>query len=398
MPEEVRPRRVRPGVAGNRLVGFRGPRLQRELVQPEARPAQGFAGVDQLAAYRQARDAHFIPGNREWWRDGVLGVPEQAQAIQWGIDRAQADVPPAPPPPNQDLAAHYAAQAPSSEATFEDSMAQKLANPFSVGCDPEFMILRGNVPINVETTLGITHTGDVGSDHNGLVVEVHPQPARGTYTILKRIQTILLTNKNLKLALDKKWRAGAAFKIDNGNMGGRLMTLGGHVHLDLPPMGHGETVENHNLRLNALDRVTKYLEFLDILPKVESETRRAEGQRLGGNAAYGKWGDWRQAGGEDGRTKVRLEYRTPASWLYDPRAAYLVLTGAKLAALAPQIAVDTLKVRNINYANLQKFFDLFKFKDINARRAVDGILTSTVAQLQAVPDRDVKTAWESLNV
>jgi hypothetical protein len=270
----------------------------------------------------------------------------------------------------------------------EEDMAEKLVNPFQIGCDPEFVVLEPNGHIhNVAADFDRDGSGVVGFDHQGLEVEIRPNPARGSYALLKRIQAIIKTNPRLKKIEGFKWRAGAVVK--NGN---RNLTLGGHVHLDISPRDPNDRLgETFKLRLNALDRCTKYLEALDILPRDECALRRDVGDPNNAGQRYGKWSDYREKG--DG---TRFEYRTMSSWLYDPTAAYLALTMAKLAATAPQLAVETLKVRSISYENLKEFFELFRHKDTNAKRALDKLLVKNVTQLQAQPDVDFKNAWKEL--
>src|SRR6266478_2561142 len=112
-----------------------------------------------------------------------------------------------------------------------------------------------------------------------------------------------MRNEALALLSKYKWRAGALIKarmaradtLTNAR-GERVLTLGGHVHIDQPPDTESE---EHTLRLSSLDRVTQWLEELDILPQKESIARREDptARRHG----YGKFGDWRPAGGRDGQ-------------------------------------------------------------------------------------------------
>ena len=295
----------------------------------------------------------------------------------------------------------------TAEAAAKDDDVTRLANNFLVGCDPEFVVAEKADKVYNVLSAGIPHEGEVGYDHNGLVVEVRPQPAMGTYALVKRIRQIIKTNPALALIADKKWRAGACFKtkldaegvdpLDNGRrVRERTLTLGGHVHFDIqPPQNDGDP--DHVRRMKALDRGTRYLEKLDILPFSESVLRRQLGARARDiNIRYGQYGDWRRAhGGTHGG--YHIEYRTMASWLYDPRVAYVSMTLAKLIAVSPQLALDTLKATNINYKNLVAFFELFRHKDDNAKRVLETLLDGKeVTNVQADPDVDFKKNWKEI--
>jgi hypothetical protein len=282
-----------------------------------------------------------------------------------------------------------------ADAEARSDAGAKLVNNFVIGCDPEFCIIdsKGRV-VNVATSFG-DPGGEVGYDHNGLEVELRPKPAKGAYMVVKRMQDILNTNERLKKYLDYKWRSGAVVEMPDQN---RRLTLGGHVHLDIPPAGHGGAQAEHENRIAALDRYTRYMEELDLLPKQESLIRREKGDPMNRAQRYGQWGDWRVAGNDrTGAGKARTEYRVMASWLYSPKIAYLALTGAKLAATAPTVALDTLKARNICYENLKAFFEHFRHRDTNAVRALDRVLNVDLAKIQAQPDVNFRSAWERLN-
>lgn len=285
----------------------------------------------------------------------------------------------------------------------ESVMPARLVNSFLIGTDPEFVILAKDG--SVYNTAGVMgQRGVVGWDHNGNVVEIRPEPAHGTYALVKRLQKEILQNRVLAEVKGMKWRAGAALRarVRAGDAlanerGERLLTLGGHVHLDVPPASAGGDEEEYAARVGALDRVTRVLEHLDILPQGESQTRRSD--PVARRNGYGQFGDVRTAGGEQEGGRVRIEYRTMASWLFHPKTAYVCLTGAKLAAVAPSVAMETLKLRGDVWGNLQRFFGYFKGKDSNARRAVEKLMEDqSVKSLQFAPDVDFKDEWRELGV
>jgi hypothetical protein len=295
----------------------------------------------------------------------------------------------------------------SSEKAPQDDDVKKLANNFLVGCDPEFVVAEKADKVYNVISAGIPHEGEVGYDHNGLVVEVRPKPTMGTYALVKRIKQIIKENPALALVADKKWRAGACFKtkldaegldpLVNRRVRERTLTLGGHIHFDIAPPPNYDDAD-HVRRMKALDRGTRYLEKLDILPFAESVLRRQLGARAtNADVKYGQFGDWRPAqGGSHGNRHI--EYRTMASWLFDPKVAYTAMTLSKLIAVSPQLALDTLKVSNISFENLKAFFELYRHKDDNACRELENLLDGkTIKGIQADPDSDFKKNWKELS-
>lgn len=273
----------------------------------------------------------------------------------------------------------------------EDDVASGLMNGWYVGCDPEFVMLdaAGRI-VNVSETLN--HDGPAGWDHSGDVIEIRPQPAHGTYKLLQRIQDIVLNNPGLIRLRDYKWRAGAYVRARSSRLGrDRILTLGGHVHID-QPAARGE--ETHEHRIKALDRVTEWLEGLDILPGAESAQRRNDPTAI--QNRYGQFGDWRPAGG--GSARPRMEYRTMCSWLYDPRAAYLALTGVKLAAQTPQIAMECLKKGRHSWPGLANWFDQYRTKDLNARRALERLFDDKTHPPKMDPTSAFRDNWTKLGV
>jgi hypothetical protein len=270
---------------------------------------------------------------------------------------------------------------PAPEVVFDDEPHGRLVNPFLVGADPEFVIVKDGKLVNVKYNL--PHEGEVGWDHGGDCIELRPKPAKGTLTLVKRIQK-LIQGEVLKAVMDKgKWRGGALVKAAQ-----RSLTLGGHVHLDVLPPGYTRDPEGSRMQLKALDRLTLHLEKLDVLPGNESAERRALGQ-------YGQWGAYRDQVDRGG--KPHLEYRTMASWLNHPVTAFECLTGAKLATVAPQVALDTLRYRNVNVQNLVNFFEFFRHKDLNARQVLEKLIDGQdIKAIQKDPDGDIMEAWKEM--
>lgn len=280
----------------------------------------------------------------------------------------------------------------------EEAMAVKLGNDWLLGCDPEFVMLDGEGRIvNTQGVLG--KDGQVGYDHNGHVIELRPQPAKGTYMVLKRMKKLMDEDAQLQKLRQYKWRSGAIIKavcLHRDNLanakGERTLTLGGHVHLDMPPKADSPDFKG---MLEAEDRFTNHLEQLDILPKDESLKRRAEGAKAQGNQRYGQFKDYRPAG----NNHERMEYRTMCSWLFHPHVAFLCLTGAKLCAIAPLTANEYLRPRGVEESNLRRFFEAYKNRDSNARRVCEKLLDGhDLKYLQHDPGVDFKETWRALGL
>lgn len=257
-----------------------------------------------------------------------------------------------------------------------------MINTFRVGCDPEFVAFStGGHPLNLANYL--QHEGEIGYDHNGRVAEVRPQPAIGTYALLRRLQK-LLRDDRLQLLPARRFRAGAYVPLQL-----RYQPLGGHVHLDIRPRyeldeygERGHMDSDSYQRVCALDRITQELEALDILPQMECQARRHHG-------GYGRYGDVRVNG--------HLEYRSMASWLFDPRVAYLCLTSAKLAAAVPETVKDKLPRAPGSFEKFKDWMEVFKSRDANADRAVR-LLEKGHKALIVDPDTNFRERWVELGV
>lgn len=255
-------------------------------------------------------------------------------------------------------------------------MAERMLNNFLIGCDPEFAGIGPNGQ-PIQLARGIPHetNDEIGSDHNGWVAELHPTPHHGTYMLVKKLQRII-NNLPANLSAISKLRAGGY--IQGRPITRRPITLGGHIHLDIPHQG----VERIH-RIGALNLLTQCLEALDILPKRESEQRRALGD-------YGQWGDVRV-------DKGRTEYRTMASWLDKPQIAMICLTGAKLAVVDPNGTLTNLpQPSKASLGGLKNWFESYKSKDINARRVAENILESPIKTFQSTPGEEFRPGWREL--
>ena len=246
----------------------------------------------------------------------------------------------------------------------------RLVNEYKIGSDPEFIPL-GPKGGHISLQSILPHLGQVGWDHNGRIAELRPPASRHALTHVKAIAR-LLNSDAVKPIRDYKWRAGAAYKYPGS---GTHESLGGHIHFDFPYARRGE-------KLPALDRLTLQLEQTDVLPRSECETRR-EGH-------FGHWGDCRPAGRAN---NPRLEYRTPASWLFSPRTALYCLTTYKLALADPMFTLETLSDDG-SAAELRRFIEAFRNKDDDADFILERFLEhGGLRTIKGNPDADMRTAW-----
>jgi len=273
---------------------------------------------------------------------------------------------------------HFSAPAPAQSDL--DPEEGDMINDFKVGCDPEFLILtpQGGTDYAMKY---FPHYGEIGYDHGGRIAEFRPGPSKGVLPIVKKIQALVA-----KVKVPGKLRAGAMCNDE---------PLGGHVHLGFngfpvrPPAGYG-TRNGYALNAKgqevtkALDTLTKTLEHLDILPKSECVKRRLQGE------GYGCYGDVRDCNGH-------MEYRTMASWLYDPKVAFLCLTAAKLAAADPTGTYEALNGCT-SFARFRKWLEQYETKDVNAKRASEKLLDKGLPFLQVDPSVDFRERWGELGV
>lgn len=275
----------------------------------------------------------------------------------------------------------------------------KYVNSFRVGCDPEFMILNSQ---GMYVDVSAFAREPFSSDHNGRVAEIHPEPAKSAYLVVRRIKKIF-DEAPARAHAEPIWKAGGIgeFHTQTYDWDGatksrkHVQPLGGHLHFDIPVR---EPEENYDIdaqelpkknvltlqsKIQTLDRFTDWLERLDMLPTSETHARRALGD-------YGRWGDFRPS--NDGG---HLEYRTMCSWLYDPSAAMLALTGGKICVARYEVAKDFLEANIPSRKKLKEFFTNIQEHDDDAKRLVENFAFETY---QMKPDGDFRKAWEKIDL
>lgn len=166
----------------------------------------------------------------------------------------------------------------------------------TLGCDPEFLLIRGTSPIYIERTWRSPVAGELGTDGgSNYLGELRPKPGTPS-EVTSHMRTLIL--KARELYPDTKMVCGG------GQSHGRC--VGGHIHFNISIRGnYGRPPAPFGA---ILDR------YLGKPLKMMTGGRR-------NSSSYGDLSDFRhQAWG--------CEYRTPPSWISDPLLAESVLSVA----------------------------------------------------------------------
>jgi hypothetical protein len=261
------------------------------------------------------------------------------------------------------------------------SVLPRRINTFKIGADPEFAICDADGRRHQPCMSSL----DVGTDHCGLT-ELRPPP---DYTVSGFLENCkkALNNNVLRdfMKPEYTWRGGAWITHDDyGNA-----SIGGHIHIDIPALNHGSTQSPEVTQVIAVcDHVTEFLEDLRIYPQAECHRRRQGNYGHFGQVHYDK---------KSPEGHNRIEYRTPPSWLFSYKVAFLSLTLYKLAIVSPILAKQTLvgRTNDERWKNLRKFLRMFAHLDSDAMTVVKTIARSKfdLPKLQMSPDRDFKADW-----
>lgn len=243
----------------------------------------------------------------------------------------------------------------------------KFVNSFLLGADPEVAMLDENsCPINAQTLRKVETGGFFGFDHGGYIIEPHPTPNISARQVCNALRVDL---DYLHYQYPKfKFRAGAHVGCPTRQFG--HVTLGGHVHLDIPTLTPTQ--------IKAMDIVTESFEALDILPSEECR-RRSNG------GAYGHKGDVRTEHGH-------VEYRSMCSWLFSRKTTMLSITAIKLAAVAPK----SVPLKGMDLGQLQTWFEGFKESDDDVKWILEkGYFDKS---LVADPEAHVLSVWRTSEI
>jgi hypothetical protein len=190
----------------------------------------------------------------------------------------------------------------------------RLLNRFSLGCDPEFVLIAkskepqaSNYQYVTASQVGLRLDEAFGADGSGGPVELRAHPSRFavevTASLLNTLRFLYAANP-LARGVDAWLAGGYVMKVP----------IGGHVHF-----GRKAGVREGEIR--SLDALCHALECAMLLPGFYERRERS---------GYGCFNDYRQQA-------WGYEYRSFSSWLYHPVVTHLLLTLSKLAVLDPQL-------------------------------------------------------------
>lgn len=166
---------------------------------------------------------------------------------------------------------------------------------FNIGCDPEFVITNNGEFIRAYEIIPNEHA--FGLDGNENIGEMRPPPAYNSFTLIANIKKTLKEGIEKVPVLKKKYDLLAGhFKC------GR--PIGGHIHISSPDIKS----RMFDSLYNAINPVI--LTLSDVIDDLTEREKRWD-------TGYGC--GWREA---DHRG---FEYRTPGSWLINPKVAFVYL-------------------------------------------------------------------------
>lgn len=174
----------------------------------------------------------------------------------------------------------------------------KNLKDFTIGADPELLMLSGNKIIVAEDVINPDNM-EFGCDGNGILFEVRPIPSSSPINVVKSIHSIFQRNiENKKEYLGYRWLSGS-YHSGYG--------IGGHVHFGTRRMIDPAT---------ATDYLDNYLGAISVLIE---DTKEGISRRKTG---YGRKGDYRPQ-------NHGFEYRTCSSWITSPYVALAILSLSK---------------------------------------------------------------------
>jgi hypothetical protein len=185
-----------------------------------------------------------------------------------------------------------------------------------IGCDPEFLLMTGNSRMNVDFSKNTEH-GEIGSDHGNRVGELRPKhghPKNVTENICSLIRT---------LKSDLEQRERNVKMIGGGGADKSHDSIGGHIHISgLNNFNYSCCYCGYKEFSTTSSNEDKLILALDFFIG-RRMTRIPGGKRASSN--YGKPSDVRQQ-------NWGIEYRTPPSWLCEPKLTESTLALAYLIA------------------------------------------------------------------
>jgi len=168
-----------------------------------------------------------------------------------------------------------------------------------VGCDPEFgyeAIFKNGKKVESFEYPKFQGSGIIGYDHCQRVIELRPKPGKPLLVTAEIGLSIIATEKLFKKLNPKIHK----FVMISGGFGSP--STGGHVHFD---------------KCDDRQKIINVLNKWEDMKYLECEPGRKQRVEVAG---YGRSRQYR-----DDHPKS-IEWRTPSSWLSDPRWAYCMLT------------------------------------------------------------------------
>jgi hypothetical protein len=232
----------------------------------------------------------------------------------------------------------------------EDRLDQEieLVAGITLGCDPEFFLIRKDTGEIVHAGKFFTKWADVGYDHDGLLMEIRPMPSTSEVLLSHNIFNLL--NK----AKDTIDHSNLLFRHLIGLYGASSyggMTAGFHLHYGLPKQLLRTDPKTRLITLQIIKVLDYYVGLPAIIPEgIEDSKRRTQPF-----VEYGKPGGYRI----DSRT---LEYRVPGGSLLRHPVLTRGLLG--LGATVVEDVVSRIKNYTNNYENLELLVDERGLKEI----------------------------------
>jgi hypothetical protein len=190
-----------------------------------------------------------------------------------------------------------------------------------IGCDPEFLLIKGNTRIDSSVNK-VTANGGIGSDHNGRVGELRPKHGHPKNVTENICSLIRILKSDLELQRENN------VKMIGGGGGGTAYmsrsfseSIGGHIHISGLNFDYNQIHYNKQFS-STCSKEDKLILALDFFIG-RRMTRIPGGKRASSN--YGKPADVRQQ-------DWGFEYRTPPSWLCEPKLTESTLALAYLIA------------------------------------------------------------------
>lgn len=212
----------------------------------------------------------------------------------------------------------------------------------TLGCDPEFFIIRGNGPHNDQLMSAATYLpfrGQIGCD--GCLGELRPRYGRHEDAVVKEIQRLIpqIPGRMKRSSWAKTLPTdGNAFRYEAHSY--RFARAAGfHVHLGIPPEILNTRKDFNRVAMNHLVQCLDWYVSVPMVPLEDNALRRT------GRTQYGLPGDHRPS-------NMTLEYRTPGAFYLRTPSLTRGLLG--LSLMIAETVVSRLKIASKNFIDLRE--------------------------------------------